>query len=90
MAQNIASTGNPGNLRTPLKTLQVLGVWLWGTYKHPPTGLDLAATDALIAVTIAAVLLGVVRVIHMRDGAITEIREASAESHPRHTIAPAR
>jgi hypothetical protein len=67
VAQNIASTGNPGNLRTPLQAVQVLGVWLWGTYKHPPTGLDLAVTDALIAVTIAAALLGVLRVIHMRD-----------------------
>jgi putative ABC transport system ATP-binding protein len=30
------------------------------------------------------------RVIHMRDGAITEIREAAAESRPRHSSAPAR
>ncbi len=67
VAQNIANTGNPGNLRTPLQTLQVVGVWLWSTYKHPPTGLDLTITDALIAVTVAAALLGVLRVIQTRD-----------------------
>ncbi len=70
VAQNIASTGNPGNLRTPLKTLQVFGVWLWGTYKHPPTGVDLSATNVLIALTAAAALLGVLRVIHTRDYAL--------------------
>jgi len=67
VAQNIASTGNPGNLRTPLETLQVFGVWLGESYKHPPAGVDLAVTDALIAVTIAAVALGVLRVIRARD-----------------------
>jgi hypothetical protein len=67
VAQNIAATGNPGNLRTPLQTLQVFGVWLWGTYKHPPAGLDLTITDALIAVTIAVALLGVLRLIQTRD-----------------------
>ena len=67
VAQNIASTGNPGNLRAPLDTLQVFGVWLWGSYKHPPTGVDLTVTDALIAVTIAAVALGALRVIRARD-----------------------
>ena len=42
-------------------------MWLWGTYKHPPAGLDLRITDALIAVTIAAALLGVLRLIQTRD-----------------------
>jgi hypothetical protein len=67
VAQNIASTGNPGNLRTPLETLQVFGVWLAESYKHPPAGVDLTLTNTLIAVTIAAVALGVLRVIRARD-----------------------
>jgi hypothetical protein len=67
VAQNIASTGNPGNLRTPLQTLQVFGVWLGESYKHPPAGVDLAVTNALIAVTIAAAASGVLRVIRARD-----------------------
>ena len=67
VAQNITTTGNPGNLRAPLETLQVFGVWVWGTYKHPPAGVDLAITDALIAVVFAAVLLGVLRLMQRRD-----------------------
>jgi len=67
VAQNIAATGNPGNLRAPLETLQVFGVWVWSTYKHPPVGADLAITDTLIAVVLAAVLLGALRLIHTRD-----------------------
>jgi hypothetical protein len=67
VAQNIAGTGNPGNLRAPLETLQVVGVWLWDTYKHPPMGVDLAITDALIAVTLAAAVLGALRLIRRRD-----------------------
>ncbi len=67
VAQNIAGTGNPGNLRVPLKALQVFGVWLWSTYKHAPVGADLGITDALIAVVFAAVVLGAVRLIRTRD-----------------------
>ena len=58
VAQSIAVTGAPGNLATPLKATQVFGVWLWESYKHPPTGSDLTITVALIAVTAIAVLLG--------------------------------
>ncbi len=67
VAQSIASTSNPGNLATPLQAVQVFGVWVWGSYKHPPTGGDLAITYALLAIIIAAVVLGAVRVIRMRD-----------------------
>ena len=38
VAQNIASTANPGNLRAPLRTEQLFGTWLWGSYKQLPTG----------------------------------------------------
>ena len=42
VAQSIAATGNPGNLHTPLHAVQVLGVWLRGSYKLPPSGAALA------------------------------------------------
>ena len=71
VAQNIAATGNPGNLRAPLEALQVFGVWLWGTYKHPPAGVEEAVTHALIGVTIAAIALGALRLIRMRDHPLT-------------------
>ena len=37
VAQNIASTGNAGNLPAPLKWTQVFGVWLRGSYKQAPS-----------------------------------------------------
>src|SRR6202041_3152773 len=70
VAQNIAVTGAPGNLATPLKATQVFGVWLWESYKHPPMGSDLTITVVLIAITVIAVLLGALRVIHRRDYAL--------------------
>ena len=36
VAENIASTSNPGPLRTPLRTVQVFGIWLRGSYKQLP------------------------------------------------------
>ena len=44
VAQEIASTSNPGNLHAPLRAIQVLGVWLRGSYKLAPAGAALAAT----------------------------------------------
>ena len=70
VAQNIATTANPGNLATPLRAVQVFGIWVWGTYKHPPTGGDLVITTVLIAIAAAAVLLGAVSVIRRRDYAL--------------------
>jgi hypothetical protein len=67
VAQNIAVTGGPGNLATPLKATQVFGVWLWESYKHPPAGTDLAITVVLIAITVIAVGSGVWRLIRRRD-----------------------
>jgi hypothetical protein len=67
VAQNIASTGNPGNLPTPLRALQVFGTWLRGSYKVPPAGGALTITHVLIAVTLLAGLVGAVRVIRLRE-----------------------
>jgi hypothetical protein len=67
IAQNIASTGNHGNLIKPLRAVQVFGVWVWSSYKNPPVGANLTATDVLIAVTVLAALLGAIRVIRTRE-----------------------
>jgi len=66
VAQNIASTSNPGNLRTPLHSIQVLGVWLRGSYKQLPAGANLDITYALVALTLGACLLGVVHLLRSR------------------------
>ncbi|MCW2970982.1 MAG: hypothetical protein JWO23_2109, partial [Solirubrobacterales bacterium] len=58
VAQDIASTTNPGNLHAPLQTIQVLGVWLRASYKLAPGGGALVLTHLLVAVTLLAALLG--------------------------------
>ena len=63
VADNIASTRNPGNLHTPLHLVQVFGVWLGDSYKHVPTGADGKATYVLAAITFVACLLGAVRIV---------------------------
>jgi hypothetical protein len=70
VAQNIASTGNAGNLPAPLKWTQVFGVWLRGSYKQPPAGAALAGTDALIAVVLACCALGAVALLRARRHAL--------------------
>lgn len=67
VAQSIASTSNPGNLRTPLRADQVLGVWLGGSYKQLPAGIALTATYVLMGITLLAVLLGLARLLRMRQ-----------------------
>jgi len=70
VAQNIASTSNPGNLHAPLHAIQVFGVWLLGSYKLSPTGAALTATHALIALAFLAVLLGVLQMLSIRAYAL--------------------
>jgi hypothetical protein len=70
VAQNIASTGNAGNLPAPLRWTQVFGVWLRGSYKQPPAGAALAVTDALIAVVLACCALGAVALLRARRHAL--------------------
>ena len=67
VAQNIASTTNPGNLQTPLRSTQVFGTWLWSSYKLLPAGSALELTDALIAITLIACVLGALHVIRVRE-----------------------
>jgi|HubBroStandDraft_3_1064219.scaffolds.fasta_scaffold04720_2 hypothetical protein len=58
VAEAIASTSNPGNLHTPLRATQLLGVWLGGSYKLEPAGVARTLTWVLIAVSCAAALVG--------------------------------
>lgn len=70
VAKNIASTPDPGNLHTPLHSIQVLGTWLWDSYKQLPARGDRTATYLLIAITLLACLAGAVRVIRIRQYAL--------------------
>jgi hypothetical protein len=66
VAQNVASTSNPGNLHEPLKWTQAFGVWLRGSYKQEPAGAAGVATYALIGLTLAACLLGAWQLLRLR------------------------
>jgi hypothetical protein len=66
VAQNIANTGNPGNLHAPLRATQVFGVWLLGSYKLSPVGNSLLLTQALIVVVAGAAVLGAVQLLRTR------------------------
>ncbi|MGP0101906.1 MAG: hypothetical protein ACLPUT_09860 [Solirubrobacteraceae bacterium] len=70
IAQAIASTSNSGNLHAPLRAVQVLGVWLNGSYKLAPAGGALLATDVLIALALASALLGAVHLLRVRAYAL--------------------
>jgi hypothetical protein len=69
-AKTIASTTNPGNLHTALRWDQVLGVWLNGSYKQPPSGLAGAFTVALAALVIASCVLGIAGMLRARAYAL--------------------
>ncbi len=59
VAQAIASTANSGNLHSPLRSSQLFGVWLGGSYKLLPTGGALTLTSLLIALVLVLVVVGV-------------------------------
>jgi hypothetical protein len=63
VARAIASTSNPGNLHSPLRPVQLLGVWLGGSYKLLPTGVALTLTYALAALALALAVVGVGRAV---------------------------
>jgi hypothetical protein len=70
VARAIASTSNPGNLHSPLRTIQVFGIWLRGSYKLAPVGVSLTATHALVLVALLAAVLGAVHIIRARQHAL--------------------
>ena len=70
VAQNIASTTNPGNLQKPLRGVQVLGTWLVGSYKHVPTGGSEELSYVLAAVAFLAAVLGALYLVYTRRHAL--------------------
>jgi hypothetical protein len=70
LSQGIVSTSNSGNLREPLRAVQVFGTWLWASYKLLPTGHDLVLTYLLIAITLGASLAGAVYIVRRRQYAL--------------------
>lgn len=70
VAQNIASTGNAGNLPAPLKWTQAFGVWLRGSYKQPPAGVWHALTVALIVLVLVCCALGALHLLRTRRHAL--------------------
>jgi hypothetical protein len=70
VAQDIATTTNPGNLQSPLRAIQVFGIWLSGSYKLSPHGSLLTATHLLIALTALAALLGAAHLLMRRSFAL--------------------
>jgi hypothetical protein len=67
VSQTVATTTNPGNLSTPLRPVQVLGTWLWASYKLLPSGRDRVLTYVLIATTLLACLAGAVHIVRRRQ-----------------------
>ncbi len=70
VAQTIASSGNPGNLHTPLRAIQLFGVWLNESYKLAPAGAQLLGTHVLIALALVSALLGAVHLLRIRAYAL--------------------
>jgi hypothetical protein len=70
VARAIASTSNPGNLHSALNSLQVMGIWLRGSYKLAPVGSLLTLTHALLALALLAAVLGAVHIIRTRQYAL--------------------
>ena len=70
VANAIASTANPGNLHTPLRASQLLGVWLGATYTEVPSGAGLVLTDASVAFALILAAFGVVALLRSRRYAL--------------------
>jgi hypothetical protein len=70
VANEIASTTNSGNLASPLRAEQVLGVWLNGSYKLAPSASALTLTHLLLALTLIAAVLGAVNLLRLRAHAL--------------------
>ena len=70
VAKNIASTSNPGNLQNPLRSVQILGTWLVGSYKHVPAGGRLELSYALASIALAGALIGAAYVVYSKAYAL--------------------
>ena len=63
----IASTANPGNLSTRLRTVQLFATWLAPSFRVAPTSSSAALTDGLVALCLAAGVLGCVHILRARQ-----------------------
>ncbi len=71
VAQGIAATSNPGNLKVPLRAAQIVGPWLSDSYRHRPgRGVARDVTYALIVVVVAAGVWGLVVLVRRRSYAV--------------------
>ena len=70
VAQNIASTSDPGNLQTPLRPVQVFGTWLTSSYQQVPAGGRLELSYAIAALTLLAAALGALHVVYRGEYAL--------------------
>lgn len=70
VSNTIATTSNSGNLQTPLRPVQMLGTWLAGSYMATPHGAGTILTDALVAITALAALLGAIDILSRRQWAL--------------------
>jgi hypothetical protein len=72
VATGIASTSNPGNLKVPLRTEQIVGPWLVDSYRHrPASGVPRDLTYGLIVVTLIAAVWGAVHLIRRQSYALS-------------------
>ncbi len=70
VTEAIANTSDPGNLQQPLKSVQMIGTWLSGSYLSPPQGLAGMLTHALMSITVVAAAIGVLHLIRERRWAL--------------------
>jgi hypothetical protein len=70
VSQNVATTTNSGNLLRPIRPVQALGTWLWASYKLLPSGRDRNLTYLLIAIALAACVVGAVYIVRRRQYAL--------------------
>lgn len=70
VAKAIASTANPGNLHTPLRPTQMLGVWLGATYTESPSGTALVLNDVAIGLALIVAVVGVIALLRSRRFAL--------------------
>jgi hypothetical protein len=68
--QAISSTASAGNLQTPLQIAQAVGTWLTGLYTNAPSGTASVITYVVIAVTVVAAVLGLARLLALREHAL--------------------
>lgn len=70
VSQQIASTSNAGNLQQPLRTMQVVGDWLTGSYLSSPEGVAGTLTDLFVAITVLMASIGYVHLLRGRRFAL--------------------